>query len=320
MKIAITGSSGLIGSALTRHLRERGHEVLRLVRRPPNAADEAQWNPQPPTANTAGNAAGNAGADAGGAPPAEPALPALEGVDAVVNLAGAPIAGGRWTAARKREIRASRVDRTRALAAMLAGLRQPPAVLLSGSAIGWYGDTGDRAVTESAPAGSGFLSGIVRDWEGATTAAERAGIRVVHLRSGIVLSRRGGVLGPLLPLFRLGLGARLGPGTQYMSWIAITDLAGALSFLIDRPDIAGPVNLTTPNPVTNAEFTSALGAALGRPAILRVPSPALRLALGEAAGEILASVRILPGRLTGAGFEFRYPGIESALVSELRPR
>jgi uncharacterized protein (TIGR01777 family) len=307
VKIAITGSSGLIGSALTIHLREGGNEVLRLVRRPPRATDEIQWSPRA--------AAGDirAGATAS-------VLTSIDGVDAVVNLAGAPIASGRWTAARKHEIRASRVEGTQALAALLAGLPRRPAVLLSGSAIGWYGETGNREVTESAPAGSGFLPGVVRDWERATDAAAQAGIRVVHLRTGVVLSKKGGVLGKLSPLFRLGLGGRLGPGTQYMSWIAMTDVAGAVSFLLGRPDISGPVNLTTPNPVTNTRFTSALAAALGRPAFLRVPAPALNIALGEAAGEILTSARVLPGRLTDARYEFRHADIDSALVSELRPR
>jgi uncharacterized protein (TIGR01777 family) len=307
VKIAITGSSGLVGSALTSHLRVGGHEVLRLVRRPPSAADEVQWNPRGST--------GRAGA-AGGQ--TAPAPPGFDGVDAVVNLAGAPIASGRWTAAKKREIRASRVEGTQALAAMLAGLRNRPSVLLSGSAIGWYGDTGDREVTESAPAGGGFLPGVVRDWEAATPPAQHAGIRVVHLRTGLVLSRSGGLLGMLVPLFRFGLGGRLGPGTQYMSWISITDEVGAVSFLLDRPDIAGPVNLTAPHPVTNAEFTSALASALGRPALLRVPTAALNIALGETAVEILKSTRVLPGQLTGAGYEFRHATIGSALASEFR--
>jgi len=307
VKIAITGSSGLIGSALTSHLREGGHEVVRLVRRPPGAADEVRWNPRGP-AGRAGAAAGQAAA-----PP-----PGFDGVDAVVNLAGAPIASGRWTAARKREIRASRVEGTSALTTMLAGLRDRPSVLLSGSAIGWYGDTGGHEVTESAPAGSGFLPGVVRDWEAATAPARDAGIRVVHLRTGLVLSRSGGVLGKLVPLFRLGLGGRLGPGTQYMSWISITDVAEAVSFLLDRPDIAGPVNLTAPHPVTNAEFTSALASALGRPAVARFPTVALNIALGEAAVELLKSARILPGRLAGAGYQFRHATIGSALASELR--
>ena len=302
MRIAITGSSGLIGTALTGHLRGRGHEVIKLVRRPAGAVDEVQWNPAAGSKVAAGRQT----------------LAALDGIDAAVHLAGAPIASRRWTAARKQEIRASRVDGTRALAALLAALRQSPAVLLSGSAIGWYGDTGDRAVAESAPAGSGFLSGVVRDWEAATGAAAQAGIRVVNLRTGIVLSKDGGILGRLVPLFRLGLGARLGPGTQYMSWIAMADVIGAIGFLLDRADIVGPVNLTTPNPATNATFTSALAAAFGRPAILCVPSPVLGLVLGEAAGELLASARVLPGRLADAGYKFRYADIGGALTGELR--
>ncbi len=303
MRIAITGASGLIGTALTRHLRTGGHEVMRLVRRPPDAADEIQWNPR-------------AGPNA--AP--RQTLAALGSLDAVVNLAGAPIASGRWTDARKREIRASRVDGTQALAGLLAGLRRRPAVLLSGSAIGWYGDTGDRAMTESAPPGSGFLPGVVRDWEAATGPAAQAGIRVAHLRTGIVLGKGGGILGRLVPLFRLGLGARLGSGAQYMSWITISDVVNAIGFMLEKPDLAGPVNLTTPNPVTNAKFTAALAAALGRPAILHVPSPVLGLALGEAAGELLSSARILPAQLTDAGYVFKYPDIDGALAGELRSR
>jgi uncharacterized protein len=308
LKIAVTGSSGLIGSALTRHLRERGHEVVRLVRRPPAAADEIEWTPHPSAWS------------AGAGPAAARTLHALDGIGAAVNLAGAPIVGGRWTAARKHEIRASRVDGTEALAMALAGLAERPAVLLSGSAIGWYGDTGDREVTESAPAGSGFLPGIVRDWEAATAAAQEAGIRVVHLRTGIVLSRSGGMLGKMVPLFRLGLGGKLGAGDQYMSWIAMADWVNAADLVLDRPDIAGPVNFTAPNPVTNARFAEALAGALGRPAMLRVPPRALRLALGEAAGEILTSARVLPGRLTDAGYKFGHADIGSALASELGPR
>src|SRR6266700_7417466 len=242
MRIAITGSSGLIGTALTDGLRAEGHEVLRLVRRSPGAADEIQWNPPA--------AAGDPRAIAA-------APPALEGIDAAVNLAGAPIASGRWSAARKHEIRASRIEGTTALAATLAGLRKRPAALLSGSAIGWYGSTGDRLVDESASSGSGFLAGLARDWEASTSAAEQAGIRVVHLRTGIVLAKNGGMLGKLLRLFRLGLGARLGPATQFMSWIMLSELVNAVSFLLANPDISGPVNLTTPNAVTNADFTAA---------------------------------------------------------------
>lgn len=292
MRIAITGSSGLIGTALTGYLRAAGHEVLRLVRRPPGAADEIRWSPQGP-AGPVGIA--DIAEEPGGADGARPTMAALEGIDAVVHLAGAPITIGRWTAARKREIRASRIDGTERLAVMLAGLRRPQSVLLSGSAIGWYGETGDRAVDKSAPSGRGFLAGLVRDWQVATGAAEAAGILVVHLRTGLVLSAGGGLLGRLVPLFRLGLGGRLGAGTQFMSWIALTDVVGAIGFLVTRPDVAGPVNLTAPDPVRNSAFAAAFAAALGRPAVLRVPTPVLRLALGEAAGEILMSTRVLRG-------------------------
>jgi len=306
MKIAVTGSSGLIGPALVSQFRADGHEVLRMVRRVPKAVDELQWNPRA--------AAGGDGAIG----PA--ALAALEGVDAAVNLAGAPIAGRRWTAAVKQEIRASRVEGTVALIAALTALRRRPATLLSGSAIGWYGGTGDRAVDESASAGSGFLAGVARDWEAATRSAEQAGLRVVHLRTGIVMSKRGGMLGKLLPLFRLGLGARLGSGAQYTSWIMLTDVVRAVAFLLDNADMAGPVNLTAPNPATNAAFTAALAAAVYRPAVLRLPAPVLGLALGEAASELLTSAIVLPTRLLDRGYTFGHADIDSALTDELHSR
>jgi uncharacterized protein len=250
----------------------------------------------------------------------------------VVHLAGAGIGDKRWTAARKAEIRDSRVRGTRALASGLARLAEPPGTLLCGSAIGWYGDTGGREVDESAPAGTGFLADVVRDWEAAADPARSAGIRTVHLRNGLVLARHGGTLGRLLPIFQLGLGLRLGAGTQYMSWISLADEVGAIRFLLDRPDMTGPVNGTAPNPVTNAEFTAALAGALGRPSVLRlpvpglrlpatlrVPTPALRLALGEMAGELLASTRVLPRRLLDAGYAFRHPDIASALADAATP-
>lgn len=303
MRIAITGSSGLIGRALVRRLREDGHDVLRMVRRPPAAADEVRWNPRPGT---------------GGAwPLSQAAVASLEGIDAAVNLAGAPLIGRRWTRAFKDEIRASRVHGTQALSTALAGLQRRPGVLLSGSATGWYGDTGDRIVDEDAPGGTGFLAGVAREWESSTAAAERAGIRVVHLRTGIVLSKTGGMLGRLLPLFRLGLGARLGSGTQFISWITLADVIRVIGFLLDNADVGGPVNLTAPKPSTNAAFTRALAAAVGRPAFLRLPSPVLDLVLGEAAGELLASARVMPARLLTAGYVFRHEDIESALAAEV---
>jgi len=300
MRIAVTGSSGLIGTAFTDAVRTDGDEVIRLVRRPPRAADEITWDPAAP----------RGGID----------LAALAGTGAVLNLAGAPLAARRWTQARKAELRASRIQATEGLTAALTAMDQPPATLLSGSAIGWYADTGGREVDESAPAGTGFLAGLVRDWEAAAEPARAAGIRVANLRTGIVLARQGGMLGRLAPLFRLGLGARIGPGTQFISWITLTDQVRALRYLLGNPAVEGPVNLTAPDPVTNADFTAALAKALGRPALLRAPAPVIRAALGELSGDLLASARVIPRRLLAAGFTFRYADIASALAAELRPR
>jgi len=296
MRVAVTGSSGLIGTALAGALRQDGHEVIPLVRRPPGPS-EIRWDPQ--------------AADGGLVPGA------LDGVDAVVHLSGAPIAGGRWTAARKQKLRTSRVQSTQALVTAIAAAKSPPQVLLSGSAVGWYGDTGDRAVDETAPAGAGFLASLVRDWESAARPARDAGVRVVNLRSGVVLSRQGGMLGLLTPLFRAGLGARMGSGRQFISWISLTDHVAAVRFLLGQAGIDGPVNLTAPAPVTNAVFTAALARALHRPALLWVPAPALQLGAGEMSGELLGSARVLPRRLTEAGFAFRYPAIAAALAAEL---
>jgi uncharacterized protein len=297
MRVAITGASGLIGSALAAALLADGQEVTRLVRRAPQRPGEVRWDPHRPD---------------GGIAPGE-----LDGVDAVVHLSGAPVAGGRWTATRKQVLRASRIQSTTALVSALARAQRPPSVLLSGSAVGWYGDTGDREVDESAPSGTGFLAGLVRDWEAAAEPARQAGLRVATLRSGIVLSRRGGMLGPLLPAFRLGLGARIGDGSQYISWISVTDHVAAVRYLLDHADIDGPVNLTAPAPVTNAEFTADLARALRRPAVLRVPAPLVRAGLGELSGELLGSQRVLPGRLLAGGFAFSHPDLASALTAEL---
>jgi hypothetical protein len=238
----------------------------------------------------------------------------------VVNLAGAPVAAGRWTAARKREIRDSRVLGAAGLVSALRAMDHPPSVLLSGSAIGYYGDTGGREVDESAPAGSGFLADVVRDWEAAAAPARDAGIRVVNLRTGIVLSPRGGVVGRLLPLFRLGLGAKVGPGTQVMSWITLTDVVRIIRFLLDHPEVEGPVNLTAPHPATNAEFTGALAAAVRHRARLGIPAAVLQLGLGEVSGELLSSARVLPSRLLEAGGKelwLRGGPIDTALAAEL---
>ena len=297
MRIAVTGSSGLIGTALVAALRADGHGVVRLVRQTPASEDEIAWDPLAP---------------AGGLGPG-----ALDGLDAVVHLAGANVAGRRWTAAYKDEIRASRVRGTQALAGALAAASAPPSVLLSGSAIGWYGDTGGREVDESSPAGSGFLPEVVTQWEAAARQAGEAGIRVVTMRTGIVLSRHGGALARMLLPFRLGLGARLGSGTQVMSWITLADWAAIVGFLLTHPEISGPVNLTTPHPATNAELTSALAAALHRPGLLLLPEPALRLALGGVSSDILSSARVMPRRLEAAGYQFRFPDLPGALAAEL---
>ncbi|HUJ08136.1 MAG TPA: TIGR01777 family oxidoreductase [Streptosporangiaceae bacterium] len=289
----MSGASGLIGSALTASLRADGADVARLVRRAPSAPDEIGWDPGP----------GGAGLD--------PA--ALRGVDAVVHLSGAPIAEGRWTQARKAMLRASRIDSTAALVRAMTAADPPPQVLLCGSAIGYYGETGDRLVDETAPQGAGFLAELVGEWEQAAQAAAPAGIRVAQLRSGVVLAVGGGMLGRLLRPFRLGLGAKVGSGRQYLSWISIADEVGAIRFLLDSGDAGGPFNLTAPHPVTNAEFTRALADALGRPAALALPSPVLRAALGEVASELLASARVRPARLTQAGYRFEYPDLVSAL-------
>jgi uncharacterized protein len=304
MKVAVTGSTGLIGTALVASLRSDGHQVIRLVRRPPRSADEVRWDPR--------------AADAG-LGPATSVPGALEGLGACVHLAGAGVASRRWTSRYKAEIRASRVLGTRALAGALARLGSPPATLVAASAIGWYGDTGGREVDESAPAGSGFLARVVRDWEAASEPAVAAGIRVVRIRSGLILTPARGLLARLLPLARLGLCPRFASGTQVMTWISLSDEIGAIRFLLDRKDISGPVNVTAPGPVTNSAFTAALAAAVGRRDLpwLRVPAPVLRLALGEAAVELLTSAWVTPTRLIQAGYQFRHPTLAGALSAEL---
>jgi uncharacterized protein len=292
MRVAISGASGLIGSALSADLAGAGEDVLALVRRPASSSREISWDP---------------------ASSLDPAV--LGGLDAVVHLSGAPIAAKRWTPARKAELRASRIISTGTLAKAMAAADPTPAVLINGSAIGYYGDTGSTAVDESAPSGTGFLAELTRDWEAATQPAVAARIRVVTIRSGVVLAPRGGMLGRLMLPFRLGLGAELGSATQYVSWISLTDEVRAIRFAIDRQDLAGPLNLTAPEPVTNAEFTKALAKALGRPALLRLPASLLRAALGEVSGELLASARVLPSKLVQAGFTFRDPDLETALAT-----
>ncbi|MCQ4081616.1 TIGR01777 family oxidoreductase [Streptomyces sp. RB6PN25] len=291
MHIAVTGSSGLIGSALVRSLRGDSHEVVRLVRRVPDAPDEAEWDPKRSYVDTA----------------------AIEGCDAVVHLAGAGVGDRRWTARYKQEIRESRVLGTTTIAEALAGLDRPPRVFVSGSAVGYYGDTGDRVVDESAPPGAGFLARVCQDWEGATAAARDAGVRTVMARTGLVVASGGGAWGRLFPLFKAGLGGRLGSGRQYWSFIALHDHIAALRHLIDTEGLSGPVNLTAPEPVTNAEATAAMGRVLHRPTVATVPAPVLRIALGDFAQEILTGQRAVPRRLLDSGFAFAFPRIDDAI-------
>ncbi len=292
MRVAISAASGLIGSALAGDLSADGVEVVRLVRRAARGADEIGWDPQ-------------------AADGIEPA--ALAGVDAVVHLSGAPIAAGRWTATRKAELRSSRIASTATLATAIAAADPAPGVLLCASAIGFYGDTGERTVDESSPGGTGFLAELVRDWEAAADPARAAGTRVAAFRSGVVLAASGGMLDRLRLPFRLGLGAKLGSGRQYMSWISLPDEIRAIRFLLGSAGASGPFNLTAPEPVTNAEFTRALARALGRPAVFGLPSAALRVALGEVASELLGSARVVPARLDEAGFRFVHPDVATAL-------
>ncbi|MEU5050905.1 TIGR01777 family oxidoreductase [Streptomyces sp. NPDC021096] len=295
MRVAITGSGGLIGRALVRSLESDGHRVVRLVRRPPRHPDEVEWDPARQWVDTR----------------------RLAGCEAVVHLAGAGVGDHRWTEAYKKEIRDSRVLGTAAIAEAVASLDTPPRVLLSASATGFYGDTGDRPVDESTPPGDGFLARVCQDWEEATGAATEAGVRTVLLRTGLVVSRGGGAWGRLFPLVKLGLGGRLGSGRQYWSFIALHDHVAALRHLLDSPALSGPVNLTAPHPVTNREATEATGRVLKRRTPFPAPAPALRLALGEMATEVLASCRVLPRRLLDSGFDFAYPDIESAVRAAL---
>ena len=292
MNVLVTGSGGLIGSALLPALAADGHQVRRLRRAPAEGPDATSWNPQDGTF----------------------APGALDGIDAVVHLAGENIAGGRWTAARKARIRDSRVDGTHRLCAALAGLDAPPRVLVAASAIGYYGDREDELLDEAAPPGSGFLPEVSRAWEAASAPAREAGIRVVHLRIGIVLSPAGGALGQMLLPFKLGAGGVLGSGGQYMSWIAIDDVVGIARHALADDELSGPVNAVAPRAVTNREFTRTLGKVLRRPTILPAPAFALRIALGEMADALLlASTRVDPAALRSTAFEFQHPELEGAL-------
>jgi uncharacterized protein (TIGR01777 family) len=288
----------MIGSALVRSLVADGHTVRRLVRRAPRAGDEVAWNPERNEIDAKG----------------------LSGVDAVVNLAGENIAQ-RWTRESMRRIRESRVQATSLVAATMATLSPRPRALVSGSAVGYYGERGDEVLDEASSAGNDFLASVCKDWEAATAPARDAGIRVAISRTGIVLDRRGGALAKMLTPFRLGVGGHLGNGRQWMSWIAIADMVRALRFLIEHDGAAGPFDLTAPNPVDNAEFTRVLASVLHRPAIFPVPQLALELLYGPMAkGAALASQRALPRQLLASGFDFVLPNLREALESVVRPR
>jgi uncharacterized protein (TIGR01777 family) len=289
MKVLISGATGLVGSALVPFLTTGGHEAARLSRRA--GPEDVAWDPVAREL------------DAG----------ALEGMDGVVHLAGENIAG-RWTAARKERIRRSRIDGTRLLAERLASLDRKPRVLVCASAIGYYGDRGDEILREDSPAGSGFLAEVCREWEAAAEPARRAGIRVVHLRFGVILTSAGGALAQMLTPFRMGLGGRVGSGRQYLSWVSLDDAVGAIHHALTREGLHGPVNVVAPRPVTNLELTRTLGRVLSRPTLFPLPAFAARLVFGEMADALLlASARVVPERLQAAGYEFRHPDLEGAL-------
>ena len=287
-RIAITGSSGLIGTALVGHLKSEGHTVQRLVRRAPVAVDEVTWDPQTGYVD----------------------LNALEGVDAIIHLAGAPVDEKRWSKKFKAEILNSRLMGTTTIAKAVAEVK--PDVFISASAVGWYGESGNRAVIESDRVGDGFLAAVCREWEAAADLA--GGVRTVKLRTGLVLDPTGGALGKMLPLFRLGFGGKLGSGKQWWSWITLHDVVRAIEFALVE-DISGPVNLSAPNPVTNQEFTSALARALHRPAVFPAPAFALKAVLGGFSGEVLGSKRVIPQALLDAGFTWDYPHLSDALAA-----
>lgn len=298
MRCLVSGSSGMLGTALRGALAAQSIPMLQLVRRPPSGKDELQWNPaaSPPVADIA----------------------ALEGCAAAIHLSGANVASRRWTRSWRREMTRSRVDSTLALATSLASLHTPPQVLLVASAIGIYGNRGEELLDEDSSPGVGFLADLCTRWEAAAQPAVDAGIRVVHLRFGVVLGPGKGALAQMLPLFRLGLGGTLGNGRQWMSWISLADAVSAILFALQTPQLTGAINLTAPHPVTNAQFTSALARQLHRPAILPAPAFALRLALGQMADEaLLASARVLPARLLHAGFHFQHNTVEEALAAAL---
>jgi uncharacterized protein (TIGR01777 family) len=292
MKIAVTGASGVVGRALTQVLKDEGHEVYSMVRRPAASPSEMTWDPS------------TGHVDAG----------RMSKMDAVVHLAGESIANKRWNDDQKRVIRESRVDATYKLASTLSAINPRPRVLVAASAIGFYGDRGEQILSETSSMGEGFLAKLCKGWEDSTLPAQASDVRVVHARISMVLSKNGGALSKLLPIFQTGLGGPIGSGTQYMSWIDETDLARAILYCIQNEDISGPVNMAAPNPVTNKEFTKVLAHVLGKPAFLPVPPAALKVAMGELADELLlCSQKVMPTVLQSAGFRFEYADLERAL-------
>ena len=295
MKILVSGSHGLVGKALTTSLVNAGHEIVSLVRQSANDS-EIEWHPNQGKINGQ----------------------QLEGFDVVVHLAGESIASGRWTEEKKSKIRESRVKGTELLSSALARLSQPPSTFISASAIGFYGSRGDELLTEESAPGDGFLPEVCVAWEKATGQAEAKGIRTIHPRFGIILDEKGGALERMLTPFRMGVGGKVGNGKQWMSWIALEDVINALRFLIDEPGSEGPVNFTAPRPVTNADFTEALGSVLSRPTLFSVPAFAARLAFGEMADELLlSSAKVEPERLKESGYQFKHPELSSALKTIL---
>ncbi len=301
MNVLVAGSSGLIGSALIARLISDGHDVVRMVRRPASGPSGVVWDPATSTID-------------------KEVLERSGPFDGVVNLAGSPIGDHRWTTSERSRILESRTTSTDLLATVMAGLDRPPPVLVNASAIGFYGDRGSEELTEDAGSGTGFLAGVCAAWERSASAAADAGIRTVLLRTGIVLDAGGGALARQLPLFRVGLGGRLGPGSQYVSWITLDDEVGAIIHCLTTPELTGPVNAVGPSAVTNAELTAALGRVLHRPTIVPVPSLALRAALGRRRADelVLCSQRVVPARLTESGYRFTASTVDAALEAVLR--
>ncbi len=292
MRIIVSGSRGLVGTALTKALEADGHEIYRLVRHAPNSEREIEWSPDRYSI----------------------AISRIEGFDAVFHLAGESIASGRWNDDKKRKIRESRTKGTKLLADALANLSAPPKTLISASAIGYYGDRGDELLTENSSPGKDFLADVCVEWEKATEHARAKGVRVVNTRFGIILDKEGGALAKMLTPFRMGIGGRIGDGKQWMSWIALDDVIAALQFTLKNESMNSPVNFVAPNPVTNAEFTKTLGRVLSRPTIFPIPEFGVRLAFGEMADALLlSSQRVEPKQLTVAGYQFLYASLEPAL-------